>query len=92
MINNLAKVFLIPDDITYITMLLGGNEMSNVLSIEEVMEAVEESMCDLSNPGFCTSCGAYHEGCEPDARGYKCEECGEHKVFGAEEIILMGLV
>ena len=40
--------------------------------------------------GFCTACGAPRECCEPDARNYECEE--ERKVFGAEELIIMGLV
>lgn len=62
------------------------------LDPNEVMEAIEEQFTSLSNPGFCVSCGTRHEGCEPDARGYECENCGEFKVFGAEEILLMGLV
>jgi hypothetical protein len=28
-------------------------------------------------------------GVEPDARNYLCEACGERRVFGAEEILLM---
>ena len=28
------------------------------------------------------------EGCEPDARGYDCEACGEPQVFGADELML----
>ncbi len=42
--------------------------------------------------GFCIACGAMQEECEPDAREYKCDDCGADKVFGAEEIMLMGLV
>ncbi len=59
------------------------------LSIDTIMEAVEARMTSLDNPGFCLACGAYHNSCEPDARNYKCEECGERKVFGADEILLM---
>lgn len=59
------------------------------VSIDEVIEAVAQSMTDLANPGFCIACGAYHDGVEPDARKYECEECGESKVYGAEEILLM---
>lgn len=40
--------------------------------------------------GFCTGCGAERGGCEPDAREYPCEECGEDKVYGAEELLLCG--
>ena len=57
---------------------------------DELMAACEDSFTSLENPGFCTKCGAYHDGCEPDARNYKCEECGAMEVFGAEELIIMG--
>ena len=40
--------------------------------------------------GFCLECGAEAYGVEPDARNYECEECGAKKVFGAEEVLLMG--
>ena len=46
---------------------------------------------DRDQAGFCVACGAYHEGIEPDARKYECEECGKHTVYGAGEIALMGL-
>ena len=42
--------------------------------------------------GFCLACGAEAYGVEPDARGYVCEECGAHQVYGAEEVLLMGAV
>ena len=43
--------------------------------------------------GMCLACGALaYDGCEPDARGYECEECGARKVYGAEECLIMGLV
>ena len=41
------------------------------------------------NSGFCIACGAESCGVEPDARGYECDECGELKVYGAEELLLM---
>jgi hypothetical protein len=41
--------------------------------------------------GICLGCGEWSfGGCEPDARNYKCEVCGERKVVGAEEALLMG--
>lgn len=40
--------------------------------------------------GFCLACGGEAYGVEPDARKYECDECGAHKVYGAEEILLMG--
>lgn len=55
-------------------------------TIEEIEEAME---CGL---GFCTSCGAMKGFCEPDARNYECDDCGEMAVYGAEELVVMGLV
>lgn len=42
--------------------------------------------------GFCLACGAQNGPVEPDARKYTCESCGAPKVYGAEELVLMGLV
>lgn len=41
--------------------------------------------------GGCLACGELADGVEPDAREYTCESCGEPKVYGAEELLLMGL-
>tara|TARA_Y100001963_G_scaffold98618_1_gene135723 strand:+ start:378 stop:545 length:168 start_codon:yes stop_codon:yes gene_type:complete len=38
--------------------------------------------------GICIACGNEQGFCEPDARFYTCEDCGEKRVFGAEEIML----
>jgi hypothetical protein len=42
------------------------------------------------NTGICRACGAEQLGCEPDARNYVCEVCGEAEVFGAEQLVVMG--
>jgi hypothetical protein len=34
----------------------------------------------------------YNGVCEPDARDYECESCGEMKVHGIEEAVLMGAI
>lgn len=52
--------------------------------------ALIAEMSDLQQ-GFCLACGTEQDGVEPDARKYKCDACGAHKVYGAEEIALMGL-
>ncbi len=57
-----------------------------IFTVEVIKEAIENQQ------GFCLSCGTVHDYIEPDARGYKCDECEADKVFGAEEIILMGRV
>ncbi len=54
------------------------------------LEDIEAAMADQL--GFCLACGAARDCCEPDARNYECEECGEREVFGAEELIIMGVV
>lgn len=45
-------------------------------------------MFGTDNPGFCVACGTEAEGCEPDARHYPCEHCGQSAVYGAEELLL----
>ncbi len=59
------------------------------VTLEQVTEAVEREMMTLDNPGFCLACGDEAGGCEPDARRYECEGCGEKAVFGAQELLLM---
>ena len=51
----------------------------------------EQLMGFDGDPGGCTACGDEADRCEPDARNYKCESCGELAVFGAQELLMMGL-
>ena len=53
-----------------------------------IEEAMKEQMFGLANPGFCIACGEDADDCEPDAREYVCESCGEAKVYGAAELLL----
>lgn len=55
------------------------------VTLEQVLEAAEADDC----LGFCIACGEEASGVEPDAREYTCESCGEPKVYGAEELLLM---
>jgi len=55
------------------------------------VEEVEAAMFGLSSPGRCIECGADHDGVEPDAHEYECEECGAMAVYGIEEMLIMGL-
>jgi len=55
-------------------------------TLEQIKMAMEESS------GFCIKCGAERDCCEPDAREYECDECKKKSVYGAEELVLMGLV
>ena len=60
------------------------------VTLDRIAAMVEEGMSTTFNPGVCIACGEDADGCEPDARNYKCECCGENKVFGAEEAMMMG--
>lgn len=55
-------------------------------TLEDLMEIIQAD----DNEGFCLACGAVNSGCEPDMRRGTCEICGENRVFGAEELLIMG--
>ena len=38
--------------------------------------------------GCCISCGETAEQVEPDAEKYRCDNCGENAVYGAEELLI----
>ena len=59
------------------------------VTIDRVMALVQDAMTSLENPGVCMACGESADGCEPDARKYECDMCGERQVYGAEECLLM---
>ncbi len=56
-----------------------------------LVAAVERRMTGLSNPGFCLVCGHEQDGCEPDARNYKCDACGEDQIFGSDDLLLASI-
>ena len=56
------------------------------------LDEVEAIINGDNSGGFCLACGAEAYGVEPDARRYSCEACGQPKVYGAEELVLRGLV
>lgn len=60
-------------------------ETKPIVTIDQVLAAVEAD----DYIGICLACGSEQSGCEPDARKYKCESCGERKVYGAEECLIM---
>lgn len=57
------------------------------VTAERLQEAIESG----DTIGFCIACGEDAYGVEPDAREYTCEGCGESGVYGAEELLLMGV-
>jgi hypothetical protein len=56
------------------------------------IKATESMMSDDENRGACTACGEEALGVEPDAREYECECCGEKRVYGLQELLLMNLI
>lgn len=56
------------------------------ISQARIMRAIESG----ESVGFCKECGHKQDGCEPDARNYKCESCGAMAVYGAEEMLISG--
>lgn len=54
-------------------------------SIDTLMEGTENGI------GYCLACGEQNENIEPDARKYNCQCCNAPKVYGCEELMLMGL-
>jgi hypothetical protein len=59
------------------------------ITVKRVERAARRAQACLDSPGFCIACGGEAEGIEPDARRYECEACGEHGVYGAEELLMM---
>jgi hypothetical protein len=55
------------------------------ITLDQIIAAAEQG----DGMGFCIACGEEAYGVEPDARKYECEVCGEHKVYGAEELLIM---
>ena len=59
------------------------------ITTERIASALEDYELNCGNPGFCLTCGADADGCEPDAEFYECEECGSPEVFGAMQVAIM---
>jgi predicted RNA-binding Zn-ribbon protein involved in translation (DUF1610 family) len=55
------------------------------VSVDQIIAAVESD----EYVGFCLACGEEAYSVEPDARKYECESCGEHRVYGAQELLMM---
>jgi predicted RNA-binding Zn-ribbon protein involved in translation (DUF1610 family) len=66
-----------------------GTKRKIMFALSDVEEYIIEDCC----AGGCIACGAIVESdIEPDARGYKCPECGAMAVYGLEELLIMGRV
>ena len=60
---------------------------SNHVKVKATMSEVQDGTI-----GGCIACGEQQYGCEPDARNYECESCGERQVFGLEELVVMEML
>jgi hypothetical protein len=69
-----------------INLSASGTTIFKKFTLEQIEEASE------LQAGFCLACGEMRDMVEPDARRYKCDSCCLNQVYGAEEILLMGLV
>lgn len=72
--------------------MLGKPVVMEVKRLNMNFDMTEDEFLEYQNDhvGFCVACGAERDCCEPDARNYECESCGEKKVFGLEELLIMG--
>lgn len=66
--------------------IVSGGPAPVLISQARIMRAIESG----ESVGFCKECGHSQDGCEPDARNYKCESCGAMAVYGAEEMLIGG--
>lgn len=71
-------------------MSIQRNESGKIIAQKPTFAWVEANAEEYM--GWCLACGAEKDGCEPDARKYECDECGLRHVYGAEELVIMGMV
>lgn len=68
--------------------IAGGEVYDSPVTDEQIERCCEESTHGLESLGICMMCGHEQDGCEPDARGYKCEACESNAVYGAEQLAI----
>ena len=71
-------------------MAIKFGKSGKIIAKRFTLEELEQASENMS--GFCRACGDEASCCEPDARNYTCESCGNRQVFGADELLLMGAV
>lgn len=64
----------------------GETQFRPVMTSAEYLENQEEYI------GFCLACGEEASCVEPDARRFVCESCGQPKVYGLQELLIMDLI
>jgi hypothetical protein len=69
-------------------MVKAKKQQIKVTISEEVYRSYDEE-----NAGICLACGEWKFGdCEPDARNYECDACGQPRVYGLMEAFMRGNV
>jgi hypothetical protein len=66
-----------------------GRKRHPSVTLDRVAEMCERRVRSLDNPGICFACGCDADSVEPDARRYVCETCGQPRVYGCENALLM---
>jgi Zn finger protein HypA/HybF involved in hydrogenase expression len=57
------------------------------------IEEIQEVIVSGSYEGWCVNCGEWtHDSCEPDACKYECPACEQPTCYGAEELVIQGMV
>jgi len=59
------------------------------ITLDKLDRASYRRNTSLANPGFCLSCGAASNECEPDARELTCRKCGKDTVYSETELVVM---
>jgi hypothetical protein len=68
---------------------LTGKKRHPSVTADRVAEMCQRRLVSLDNPGICFACGCDADSVEPDARRYVCETCGQPRVYGCENALLM---
>lgn len=70
---------------------MSNQHVHESITLSRLVPLVEESLFGITDYGICLACGdEVTGGVEPDARGYRCEACGERAVWGAPEALAAG--
>ena len=73
-------------------MVEAGKTKSGKTVHKFLVSASEYYSMDEGYGGLCVFCGADVDMCEPDARMRECEECGQRGGYGANELLMRGLI
>lgn len=66
-------------------------QIHSSITEKRIVQLAEDNNAHCMNMGVCIACGEERDSCEPDARNYECEYCGENQVQGWMVIMERGL-